>query len=102
MKSTDRQFKEHPLYQGEDEQIQYVLTTTPWGSSPTSPTVTMYNEAGTDVTSTNVSGSASASGDEITTGTIKSLTSGTRYRMEIKFTCGSNVLEAWGYVYGQE
>jgi hypothetical protein len=62
-----RKIIESPLKQGADEQIYYTLTTTPWGSSPTSVAVVLKNAAGTDVSSTNLSGAASVSGDVITT-----------------------------------
>ena len=83
MKSDDREVKESPLYQGEDEQIAYSLTTTPWVSTPASPTVKIFSIKGgvkTDTSTTNLSGSASATGDIITTPLVKSLVDGTQYR----------------------
>jgi hypothetical protein len=86
------------MIQGADEQIAWTLTTTPWGSSPTSIALVLKNAAGTDVTATNVTGSSSAVGDVITTGLVHSLTAGIRYRMEVKFTCSGNVFEAFGFI----
>lgn len=93
-----RECKESKLLQGIDETIAYKLTTTPWGSSPGSVAVKAYdisNGAYTDVTATVLSGSASASGDDITCPALTALTAGHEYRLEIKFTCSGNVFEAY-------
>ena len=88
--------------QGSDERLAYSITTTEWGSSPTSPTVVAYDESGyTDVTSTGgstgsgvyPSGSPSGSGDKILLPLLRDLQPGHTYRIEIKFTIGSNVWE---------
>lgn len=96
-----RRIREAPLYQGEDETIAYVLTTTPWGSTPTSVSVVLKNSAGTDVSSTNLSGAASVSGDNITTPAVISLTAGAQYRLEIKWTSSGNVFEAFAEIYAE-
>jgi hypothetical protein len=89
---------ESPLTQGEDEQIAYTLTTTPWGSSPSDVSVVLKNSSGTDVSATYLSGSASVAGDVITTPVVKSLVAGTQYRLEIKFTVSGNIFEAFGFI----
>lgn len=94
-----RKIIESPLKQGADEQIYYSLTTTPWGSSPSSVTVIIKNSAGVDVSSTNLSGSANVVGDVITTPKVTSLTAGSAYRLEIKFTVSQNVVEAWADIH---
>jgi len=100
--ATKRKIEQSPLYQGEDEQIVYTLTTTPWGSSPTSVVVKIKDTAtNTDVSSTCLSGSASTTGDVITTPIVKSLTAGSLYRLEIKFTVSGNIVEAWTYIAGE-
>ena len=101
MDTTTRRIVESPLYQGVDEQIAYTLTTTPWGSSPTSVAVVLKNSAGTDVSSTYLSGSASVSGNVITTPVVKSLVVDAWYRLEIKFTCSGNIFEAFADIVGQ-
>ena len=96
--SNIREIKEGLQYQGEDETVVYTLTTTPWGSSPTSPSAKIFSVVGdtiTDTTSTNMTGSASANGDVITIPAIHSLTAGTLYRVEVKFTCSGNTFEAF-------
>ncbi len=94
-----REVKESPLAQGADEQIAYSLTTTPWGSSPSSVSVKIYNLAtGVDLTTTNLSGSASAAGDVITTPLVTALVAGVSYKLEIKFTSGTSIFEAFAKI----
>ena len=93
-----RQAVERDLVQGEDEEIKYSITTTPWGDSPTSITVVAKEVTGDDwdvVTGDVLSGSASVSGDVITLPTLKDLTKGNIYRIEIKFTVNGNILECY-------
>lgn len=90
-------------YQGIEEQIAYTLTTTNWGSSPSSVTVKVFTVVGstyTDVTATVMpTGSASVVDDVITLPVLKDLTLDMLYRIEIKFTCSGNVFEAHAYVF---
>jgi len=103
MDNDDRRIVESPLYQGEEEVIYYQLTTTPWGSSPTSVAVKIYDIANdyNDVTSTNLSGAASVNGDVITFPAVTGLTDGRWYRLECKFSIGSNTFESWIDIRGQ-
>ncbi len=97
MAIVSREVKEGMQVQGEDEQIAYSITTTPWGSDPSSVVVVVKDESAdfADVTDTVTSGSASANGDIITTPIIKSLTAGRTYRVEVKFASGANVFECY-------
>lgn len=168
-----REVIESPVSQGEDEKIAYVVTIPySWGSSPTSPTVVIKDDAGTDTSSTNLSGSPTvadfqaqingtpsnntlvydnitgsesnlarikifnltrseymlidtvdtgtntitftspvpsswADGDTIvgrgiTTPLVQSLTAGSQYRLEIKWTDSGNTLEAYLDILGEE
>lgn len=84
--------------QGIDEQIAYSITTTKWGSSPTSPSVVVKDvtAALADVTATVMpTGTASAAGDVITLPKLKSLTVDHIYRIEVQFTIGGNLFECW-------
>jgi hypothetical protein len=104
--TVNRQVLESPLEQGVEEEIGYILTTTPWGSSPSSVSVTVWaittpdnGPTYTNVTSTVMpSGSPSVAGDEITLPKLKLLTDGVKYRAEVKFTTGGNVFEAYFFV----
>lgn len=101
MNPFSRRIRESPIYQGVDERLAYNLTTTPWVAAPTSPVLVIKDSSGTDVTATYATGSSTVSGDVITTARIISLVAGVQYRMEIKWTVGSNVYEAWAELYGQ-
>lgn len=94
---TKREVAEGLLRQGVDEQIAYTITTTNWGSSPTTTSMVVKDETlnFTDVTATVASGSTSVAGDVITLPIIKLLTAGHIYRAEVKFTSGGNVFECY-------
>ncbi len=99
--ATSREISEGVQYQGSDEEIVYTLTTTNWGSSPSSPSAAIYSRSGdtyTDVTTGAMSGSASAANDVITLPKISSLTAGTEYRVEVQFTISGNVFEAYAVI----
>ena len=96
--SNIREIKEGLQYQGEDETIVYTLTTTPWGSTPSSTAAKIYEVDGdtlTDKTTTQMSGATSVLGDVITLPEVTALVAGTLYRVEIVFTCSGNVFEAF-------
>ena len=83
-------------YQTSDETRAYSITTTNLVSSPTSPTAVVYDETlnGTDVTSTVMpSGTHTVSGDVITLKPLTALTKKHTYRIEVKWTVGSNIFE---------
>lgn len=96
-----RELIESPFTQGEDERIAYQIDFTRWGSSPSSPVVVVKTSSGTDVTATHASGSASVTGNVVTTPVIHSLASGQRYRLEVKVTIDGNVLEAYGFIQAE-
>jgi len=100
---TTREGKEGLQVQGVDEEIPYTITTTPWGSSPTNVAVVAKNEAtSADVTSTVFpTNSPTVAGDVITLSPLKSLTAGTLYRIEVKFTTGTTIWEAYFRVRGE-
>ncbi len=82
-------------YQTTDEQLIYKVTTTNWGTSPGTLVVAVYNGTA-DVTSTVMpTNTPTASGDVITLSPLKSLSNGYVYRVEVKFTSGSNIFECY-------
>jgi hypothetical protein len=93
--TVNREIVGSPFLQGEDEQIVYSLTTTPWGTSPTTPAVVVkdMSDAAKNVTATVTTGTATANGDVITLPLIKSLTAGHEYRVAVRFTANGNVFE---------
>lgn len=83
--------------QTSDEKVAYSITTTPWGSTPSSISVVAYDEnTNTNVTTTVYpTNSPSAVGDVITLSLLRALTKGHSYRIEILFTDStSNTWEA--------
>lgn len=92
-----REAVESPLEQGVDEEIQYQITTTPWGASPTAITVVVKDDSDdSDVTATVMpTNSPSVAADVITLSPLMSLTAKTHYRVEVEFTAGGLVWEAY-------
>ena len=95
--ASSRKFKESPMPQAPGEKVAYLLTTTPWGSSPTSPVVTI-KQNGLDVTADVTSGSASVASDVITTPLIQDLTAGKVYRIDVLFVTAGNTFKAHGLI----
>lgn len=88
--------------QGTDEKVPYSVTTTKWGSSPSSSAVVAYDisdwsDATTTLFPTNT---PSESGDKISLSLCQGLTKGHTYRVEVKFNIGSAELETHFFVYG--
>jgi hypothetical protein len=107
---TNRQIKESPLTQGENESIPYTLTTTPWGSAPTNVNVTVWDVTGADstddwedVTETVMpTNDPTVDDDVITLSPLESLTDGHIYRIEIQFTCDNGTFETYCFIFGGE
>lgn len=99
---TTRKFKESPMKQGQDEEIAYILNTTPWGGYDSDAAAIIKDASGTDVSSTNMSGSVSASDPNITTPLVISLAPNVKYRLEIKWVKSGNTFEAYGEIIGTE
>lgn len=93
-----REFRESPWEQGADEERNYVLDTTPWGGSPSSPVVKLFEGDDEDVSATKLSGAASVNGNSITTPMVVGLDAGQEYRLEIQFTVEGRVEEAYGHI----
>lgn len=79
-----------------NESIARELDVTAVGSSPTSPTLAVYEvtaTTSTDVTSTVATGSPTVASNTITTQEVGPLTDGKTYHVVLKFTLSGNVLE---------
>ena len=88
---------EGTLPQGADEEIIYKITTTNWGTSPSTVSAIAVDET-TDTTVTTTvfpANSPTTSGDVITLSPLKSLTKNHLYRVEVKFTANSNIFECF-------
>lgn len=96
---SQREVLEGTRQQGPGESIPYPLTTTNWGSAPSSAACTLYdisdpyNEV--DVTSTKLTGSVSTTDDVITSPTVTALLATHRYRLEYSFVTGAKTLVAY-------
>lgn len=93
-----REFVESPWEQGADEARDYVLDTGPWGGSPATPVVKLYDDGYDDVSATKLTGAASVSGDNITTPVVAGLQAGRTYRLEIRFVVEGRTEEAYGQI----
>ena len=98
MSPVRRQVVEGPQAQGVDESIVYDITTTPWGTSPSSPSYVVkdMNASLADITTDVSTGNAPGiSGDVLTIPTIKPLAADRKYRVEVKFTADAQDFETF-------
>lgn len=97
-----REVREGAQTQGSAEQIAYTLVTTPWGSSPTAASVSVYDitpgATFRDVSASCLLGTVTVVEDVITCPVLHTLTTGHTYQMVIRFTVNSNILEAFTIV----
>jgi len=91
---TIREVKESPDDQGKNEAIARRFDFTNWGT-PSAPTVTLLDDFGNDITSTNISGAASVATNYVTTGLVSGLKAGFRYWLFCRATVGGNTMEQW-------
>ncbi len=87
--------------QSADEEIIYSVTTTNWGSDPSNVSVVAYEEGNPEPVTDTVFpvNSPVIVEDTITLSPLKALTAGKAYRIEVKFTSGSNVFECYFRVH---
>jgi hypothetical protein len=102
-----RMVKESPLPQGEDEIVQYVLTTTPWGSAPQLPGIVVKDETEDDDDVTNLvtqpaGGPPTVLGDKLTLPLIKSLKRNHDYRVEVWFYVGATKFEPYFIINAEQ
>lgn len=99
-----REVAEGIQYQGEDEEIVYTISTTNFGSDPSDVSVVVKDvtDDDTDVTDDVTTGDPSVFGDVITLPTISGLTANNLYRVDIKFSSGSNVFEPYFMIEASE
>lgn len=98
----EREVVEGPQHQGEDERIIWSVDISTWGSSPSNVSVVVKDEGGTDVTATKATGlPVVASPTIINTPVIHSLSAGTQYRVEVKFTAGGQTFECYFILIGE-
>ena len=86
------------------ESVVYSVDTLPWGGTPTSPSVDVFDEEdyGTSVKSTVMpTGSPAVSGDDITLPAMTDLTAGVIYRVFVTFVSLGNTLRGYIRVYAK-
>jgi hypothetical protein len=83
--------------QSSSEEVIYTITTTNWGSSPTSISAVAYEEGNTTAVTSTVFpvNTPTAVGDVISLSPLKSLTIGKTYRIEVIFTTSGQKLEPY-------
>jgi hypothetical protein len=92
-----REVTEGRLILGEDEKQKFSITTTPWGTGPSSISVVIKDVTADwqDVTASKMTGSPTLSGDVITTPLVHSLVRNHLYRVEVKFDAQGNTFEPY-------
>ena len=90
-----RQVAESPVTQGPYEQIAYSFDWSAIGTPDSAGTVKIYDKTGTDTSGTNLTGSASLTGNIVTTPIVKSLTARGKYKLVSSVTISSNTLTAY-------
>jgi len=91
--------------QGVNERVAYAITTTPWGSSPSSATFKLYDitaDAWEDVTTAKTSGTVATVGSVITSPLVISLATAHLYRAVFQFVTSGNTFEAWLEIQGEK
>ncbi len=101
MAKTERLFQNSPRGLGVNEIWAYTVDTTPWGGYTSNVTVTLFDSGSEDVSSTNLDGSASVSGDVITTPKVTGLTAGEIYKIVVEWVNNGNTNEAYGHIVGE-
>lgn len=100
--SRTREVVEGLIDQGEDESVVFSIDVSNWGAGPTGVSVVAKDSGGNDVSGTVLTGTASVNANVITLPALHSLSKGTEYRVEVKFTLGSSDLECYFRVLAEE
>ena len=83
--------------QSSSEEIIYTITTTNWGSNPSSISAVAYEEGNSTAVTATVFpvNTPTAAEDVISLSPLKALTIGKTYRIEVKFTVSAQILECY-------
>ena len=96
-----RELSTSPIDQGKNEVKSYDFPFADWGT-PTTPTVVLKDDFGNDITSTNVTGSASVASTTVTTGLVSGLKAGFRYWLFCKVVISGETFEQWCEIHCTE
>lgn len=88
--------------QSASEAITYTVNALPWGGTPTSPVVDIFDEEDleTSLASTHLSGTASVSGDSVISKKVIVLVDGVIYRMTVQFESNGHTLQGYVRIQG--
>lgn len=104
-KRTSRQATNSPLKQGSSETVTYYVDLATWGASAaeavTSPVITILDQDDGDVTATLCAGGGAVVGDTEIQFDLTAVSAGDRYRVYIKGTSNSRIMECWTWVDGE-
>lgn len=102
---TRRRALNSPLSQGSGETVMYSVDYQPWGADDeaamTAPVVKILDQDDVDVTSTLCSGGGSVVYSYKIEFVITSVSAGARYRVFVKGTHESQIMECWTFLDGQ-
>jgi hypothetical protein len=105
MSLTSREVEESPVTQGSGEQRVYIFNFTKpcvqLSGTPSSPVNTLLDSRGNDVSSTNLTGSAAASGYFVTCKTVTGLKAGEIYTLYCKATISGQIFEDYLVIHAK-
>lgn len=102
---SERKLIGSPFFRGVDETRPYRIDVSRWVTGTYSnPVVTIYDEAGEDVTAGVLSGSASFLGSYLTTPDFvaDSMTAGKTYKTVVSWQVDGKVVSAYGFIEAQQ
>lgn len=101
-----REIEESPVRQGKNEKVTYIFDFTGWDASEelpvTSPDVNVFDQDGTDVTSTVLVASPTVVDSVQVSFQIWTLTPDIRYRVNVAVTIGDEILEPYMYIDAED
>ena len=98
---TLRAVRANKRKQGTNEEIAYTLDTAPWGGYDSDEAVVILGPNGDDVSATHLSGAVAEAGGVITTPLVIDLGVGHKYKLQVQWKYGGNLLEAYCDIIGE-
>jgi len=100
MDNSIREAVGSPFEQGSTESVYYTVPTAEWGGPPSDVSLTIRDlkANNADVTNAKSSGNAQITDDDITLPRIYNLTAGKKYRVDVQFMSGGNLLDFYFYI----
>lgn len=97
-------YSQGTIYQSKGEEIVYSINVpSTWTKTVNTASAKIYDQTGTDLTSSLMTGAATVAGQVVSLPRVKSLTDGIKYTVRVSFTdASSQVFEAFFYVMCQD